>query len=77
MTLMALPSSASYFCHIILKSSFHPIIFNNIDGSLSHSIVLQLDGAAGPCGKQLCTYFHSDSSDVCYALAAISRQFCH
>ena len=38
-------------------------MFDHIDGSLICTIVLQLDGAAGPSGldsrKQLCTYFLS------------------
>ena len=81
------PAQSVHPPSVISKSSstlppFHPIVFDNINGSLIRSIVLQLDGAAGPSGldlsawKRLCTYFHSDSNELCNALAVASRQLC-
>jgi len=57
----------------------HPVAFDHIDGSLIRTIVLQLDGAAGPSGldssarKQLCTFFLVSCVMLvgCYFMAAL------
>ena len=58
----------------------HPIIFEWIDGQLVCSMVLKMDGVAGPSGldvaawKRLCTSFISAFSELCDTLAAVARQ---
>ena len=57
----------------------HPIIFERIDGQLIRTVILKMDGAAGPSGldaaawKRLCTSFKSASSELCDSLAAVAR----
>ena len=60
----------------------HPILFEKIDGPLIRSMVLKMDGAAGPSGldtaiwKRLCTSFKRFSADLCDVLASLARKLC-
>ena len=60
----------------------HPIYFYCITGSLIRSVVLHIDGAAGPSNLDahgwchLCTSYHSASADICNALASLARRLC-
>ena len=60
----------------------HPILFERIDGPLIHSVVLKMDGAAGPSGldsaiwKRLCTSFKRFSTDLCDVLASLAQKLC-
>ena len=58
----------------------HPIVFEEINGTMIRNIVLKMDGAAGPSGldaasrKRLCTSFKGASIDLCESLAANARK---
>ena len=58
----------------------HPILFDQIDGSLIRSTVQKMDGAAGPsgldtsCWKRLCTAFKNYSTDLCDVLTSLCRK---
>ena len=60
----------------------HPVLFDQIDGTLIHSIVQKMDGAAGPsgldtaCWRRLCTAFNNFSTDLCDVLASLCRKIC-
>ena len=60
----------------------HPVYFDRITGSLIHSIVLHVDGAAGPSNldahgwRRICTSYHGASADMCNALASLARHLC-
>ena len=60
----------------------HPVIFDQITGSLIRSVALQMEGAPGPpnvdsyAWRRICTSFHRASSDICEALAALARRMC-
>ncbi len=60
----------------------HPVLFERIDGPLVRSVVLKMDGAAGPSGldtaiwKRLCTSFKRFSADLCDILASLARKLC-
>ena len=57
--------------------SFHPVIFDNLDGVLVCRTILRMDGAAGPSGlyvtywKKLCTCFNDASDALCDAFSAV------
>ena len=59
----------------------HPILFEKIDGPLIRSVVLKMDGAAGPSGldtaiwKRLCTSFKRFSADLCDVFS-LARKLC-
>jgi hypothetical protein len=65
-----------------IADSYHPIIFEQINAQLIHKTVLQMDGAAGPSGldttawKRLCSSFGESSSDLCAAIASVSKRLC-
>ena len=78
------PPKQTYKAETIVNSKTtvadpHPIIFEWIDGQLIRSMVLKMDGAAGPSGldiaawRQLCTSFTSASYELCDNLAAVAR----
>ena len=60
----------------------HPIIFEQIDGQLIHSIALRTQGAAGPSGidasgwRRLLLSFQKESIDLCEAIAMMGRRIC-
>ena len=60
----------------------HPVIFDVIDGQLIRSMMLKMDGAAGPSGldatawKRMCTSFKTASVDLSESLANTARQLC-
>jgi len=63
-------------------SSFHPVIFDALDGAAIRSAALRTKGAAGPsgvdafCWRRLCTSFHRASDDLCASLALVARRLC-
>ena len=60
----------------------HPVMFEVIDGKLIRSMMLKMDGAAGPSGldatawKRMCTSFKTESADLCESLANTARRLC-
>ena len=60
----------------------HPIVFEQIDGSLIRSTIQRLSGSAGPSGmnakgwKRMCSSFHRTSNELCEAIARLSRRIC-
>jgi len=62
------------------SQGLHPILFDQIDGSLIRSTVQKMDGAAGPsgldtsCWKRLCTAFKNYSTDLCDVLTSLCRK---
>lgn len=60
----------------------HPVIFDQIDGSLMRSTSLHISSAVGPSGldshnwKRLCTSFKSASADLCQSLALLAKRLC-
>lgn len=64
------------------EANSHLIVFDQIDGKLIHKSALKSDGAAGPSGldasmwKRLLSSFGSYSSDLCNAVAAVTRRLC-
>ena len=60
----------------------HPVLFDQIDGSLIRTVALRTEGAAGPSGidasgwKRMCTSFRAFSADLCDALASLARRIC-
>ena len=75
-------------CLAALKSldgcgeSFHPVIFEALDGALIRNAALRTRGAAGPSGldafgwRHLCTSFQRASDDLCCFLALVARKLC-
>lgn len=61
----------------------HPVRFDGIDGPfICSSVVLRMDGAAGPSGidaagrKRLCTSFSTHSADLYDAISCLARRIC-
>ena len=60
--------------------NIHPIVFEEINGSLILTTALQTDGGAGPSGldarawKRMCSSFQRAFQDLCAALAACTRR---
>uniref|UniRef100_A0A1X7T831 Uncharacterized protein n=1 Tax=Amphimedon queenslandica TaxID=400682 RepID=A0A1X7T831_AMPQE len=60
----------------------HFIEFHCIDGVLVRSMLMKMDGAAGPSGmdvshwKKACSSFSKDSEDLCDAIAMVTRKLC-
>ena len=60
----------------------HPVIFEQIDGQLVHSLALRTQGAAGPSGidasgwRCLLSSFYKESTDLCEAIAMLGRRIC-
>ena len=75
-------------CSAALKSldgcgeSFHPVIFEVLDGALIRNAALRTRGAAGPSGldafgwRRLCISFQRASDDLCCSLALVARKLC-
>ena len=63
----------------VATSSFHPVIFDAMDGVTIHSAALCTKGAAGPSGvdafywRYLCTSFHRA---LCASLSLVARHLC-
>ena len=59
-----------------------PVIFDSIDGCTIKYAALRTQGAGGPSGldstawRRLCCSFHSQSTELCNALAALTRRIC-
>ena len=57
----------------------HPVMFEVIDGQLIRSMILKMDGAAGPscldaaAWKRMCSSFKTASADLCESLANTAR----
>ena len=57
-------------------NTFHPVLFDSLDGALIRSVALQVSGTAGPSGvdarswRLFCTSFGSASADLCHAISA-------
>jgi len=68
------PSSAS--------TSFHPVVFDALDGVAIRRAALRTRDAAGPsgmdafCWRRLCTSFRQASNDLCSSLALVARRLC-
>ena len=62
--------------------SYHPIIFDAIDGEYIRKTALKVDGGAGPSGvdakgwRRFCTSFRRASDDLCTALASLAKRIC-
>ena len=60
----------------------HPVLYERIDGPLSHSIALKTEGAAGPSGidaagwRRLLASFQKESVELCEAVASMTRRLC-
>ena len=60
----------------------HFIEFHQIDGGLIRSMILRMDGAAGPSGmdvshwKKVCTSFARESDNLCDSIAMVARKIC-
>ena len=60
----------------------HFIEFHRIDGVLIRSILMRMDGAAGPSGmdvshwKKVCTSFSRDFDSLCDSIALVARKLC-
>ena len=60
----------------------HPVLYEQINGSLIHSIALKMNGAAGPSGldaaawKRLLSSFKNHSRDLCDAISSMTRRLC-
>ena len=60
----------------------HFIEFHQIDGGLIRSMILLMDGAAGPSGmdvshwKKVCTSFARESDNICDSIAMVARKIC-
>ena len=75
-------------CSAALKSldgcgeSFHPVVFEVLDGALIRNAALRTRGAAGPSGldafgwRRLCTSFQQASDDLCCSLALVACKLC-
>ena len=63
-------------------ASFHPVVFDALDGEAIRCAALRTRGAAGPsvvdafCWRRLCTSFHRASVDLCSSLALVARRLC-
>jgi len=57
----------------------HPVIFENLDGSLICSTALRTSGAAGPSGadssawRRMCTSFHNAFGELYITMAMVGR----
>ena len=60
----------------------HPILYEQINVPLIHSIALKTNGAAGPSGidaagwRRLLSSFRKESADLCEAVAMVARHIC-
>ncbi len=60
----------------------HFIEFHQIDGGMIRTMILRMDGAAGPSGldashwKKICTSFSRESDNICDAIAMVARKIC-
>ncbi len=60
----------------------HPVIFEQITGSLVRSVALRTEGAVGPSGidaqgwRRLCSSFQHAFSGLCDALACVCKRIC-
>ena len=60
----------------------HPVIFEDLNGSLIRSIALRTSGAAGPSGmdssawRRMCSSFHNACSELCTAMASVGKRIC-
>ena len=60
----------------------HSVLYERIDGPLSHSIALKTEGAAGPSGidatewRRLLSSFQKESVELCQAVASMKRCLC-
>ena len=63
---------------ITSNSTFHPVIFEELNGILIRSVALRVQGAAGPSGldatfwRRMCTVFHGESDQLCEAIAKLA-----
>ena len=63
-------------------TSFHPIVFDALDGLAIRCAALRTRGAAGPsgvdtfCWRRLGTSFRQTSVDLCSSLALVARRLC-
>ena len=63
-------------------TSFHPVVFDALDGVAIRCAALRTRGAAGPsgvdafCWRRLCTSFRQTSVDLCSSLALVARRLC-
>ena len=61
-------------------TSFHPVVFDALDGVAICCAALHTMGAAGPsgvnafCWQRLCTSFRQTSVDLCSSLALVARR---
>ena len=64
-----------------LPDCMHPVVFEYLDKYVIYSIVLRVNGAAGPSGLDahswqcLCTYFHNASTDLYRSLSLVARKY--
>ena len=64
------------------STNTHRVLFEMINGDLILSTALKTQGAAGPSGmdsagwRRICTTFHSCSTDLCNAIAAVTQRIC-
>ena len=79
------PSGRAADPTLILEASeslntFHPVLFDGLDGALIRSVALRVSGTAGPSGvdarswRLFCTSFGSASADLCHAISAFGRK---
>ena len=78
------PSAQPLHLSTLVSSSspnvFHSVLFDSITPELVKSVMLKINGSAGPSGldaaawKRLCTFFQSSSVDLCSALASLTRR---
>ena len=60
----------------------HPILFDEIDGTLIRSTAIRTQGAAEPSGinasgwRRILYSFHKESMDLCEAVALVGRRIC-
>ena len=60
----------------------HPVIFEEIDGTLIKTTIQRMDGAVRPSGlnavewKRLCCSFYRHSDDLCRAVAGLAKKLC-
>ena len=63
-------------------SAPHPVIYEELDGTLIKETVQRMTGSAGPSGldttgwKCLCSSFGTASTDLCKAIARVARRIC-
>ena len=61
-------------------TEYHPVMFETVNGDLIRSVALQVHGSAGPSGvdaagwRRMCTAFQGASTDLCDALAAMTKR---